>query len=862
MKSVKLTDDIYWVGALNPELRVFDIIMETEFGTTYNSYIVKGSEKIAVFETVKEYKFEEYVKKIEDAIGDVKKIDYIILDHTEPDHTGSVGKLLDLVPNAKVVGSKNTIEFLENILNRKFDYIAVDSGDTLSLGNKTLRFFSVPFLHWPDSIYTYVEEDKTLITCDSFGSHYSFDEIVISKLPESERKNYMVALRYYYMCIFGPFKKYLVEALDKIQDIDINLILPGHGPVLDTEIKSILETYRVWSTENKEEGAKKVIMPYVTAYGYTEELAKEIEKGIKAYNSSIEVKPYKIDVGNFGQIEGEILREFHSADGIMFGSSTINGDTLPLIWNLLTSLNPIVNSGKYVTAFGSYGWSGEAVPNIIDRLDQLRMNVMDGLRIKFRPSRDELNEGYDFGKNFAKHMYEGLKPEREKTSQDEDLNPDKKMMVWTCTVCGESYTQIDAPEVCPACGVGKEFFVPSEVQEKPIKVNKVEKIVIIGSGIGALSVAQSIRERNDGAIIEIYSKEREYPYYRTMLSDMIGEDISTDRFLIKPEDWYEKNKIQLKLGEGVSSVDFKNKSIKLLSGAKVSYDKLVLANGARSMVPNIGNLNLAGVFTIREKVDLDILKKYAVGKKKAVVVGGGILGLESACGLKELGLEVTVIEMMQRVLPRQLDNEGSNLFEKCIENSGIKLYKNSKVEKFEGDIKVERICMNSGEKLDTDLVVISSGIVPNKDLVENTGIMVNRGIIVNEKMETSMEDVYACGDVAEYKGTVMGLWQVALEQGKVVGANICGEEMTYTEQIQPVTFEGMNTKIFSAGGVVETEDFLSEKNEKELQYKKIYFKNNEILSGILIGDIQKGTTILKGIKDRESKVRLLNKLYK
>ncbi|WP_297404378.1 FAD-dependent oxidoreductase [uncultured Cetobacterium sp.] len=862
MKSVKLTDDIYWVGALNPELKVFDIIMETEFGTTYNSYIVKGSEKIAVFETVKEYKFEEYLKKVEDAIGDVKKIDYIILDHTEPDHTGSVGKLLDLVPNAKVVGSRNTIEFLENILNKKFAYIVVEHGDTLSLGNKTLKFLSVPFLHWPDSIYTYIEEDKTLITCDSFGAHYSFNEIVISKLPESERRNYMVALRYYYMCIFGPFKKYIIEALDKIKDLEINLILPGHGPVLDSEIKGMLETYRVWSTETKEESHKKIIMPYVTAYGYTEELAEEIEKGIKDYNSSIEVKPYKIDVGNFGKLEGEILREFSSADGILFGSSTINGDTLPLIWNLLTSLNPIVDSGKYVSAFGSYGWSGEAVPNIIDRLDQLRMNVIDGIRVKFRPSRDELNEGYNFGKTFAEYMYQEKKPEREAIEVEEDLNPDKKLMLWTCTVCGESYIQIDAPDVCPACGVGKEFFVPSEVEEPITKVNKVEKIVIIGSGIGAVSVAQSIRERNDGAIVEMYSKEREYPYYRTMLSDMIGEDLSREKFLIKPEDWYKKNKITLRLGEGVSSISFKDKIVKLLSGEKVTYDKLVLANGARPMVPNMGNLNLAGIFTIREKVDLDMLKKYAVGKERAVVVGGGILGLESACGLKELGLEVSIVEMMQRVLPRQLDREGSELFEKCIENSGVTLYKNAKVEKFEGDNKVTTVCLENGLKLDTDLVIISSGIVPNKDLVENTGIMVNRGIVVNEKMETSMEDVYACGDVAEYNGTVMGLWQVAIEQGKVVGANICGDEKTYTEQIQPVTFEGMDTMIFSAGGVLETEDSLSEKNEKYLKYKKVYFKNDEILSGILIGDIQKGTVILNGIKDRENKVRILNKLYK
>ena len=165
MKALEVKKDIYWVGALDPKLRIFDIIMYTPFGTTYNSYVVKGSEKTAVFETVKEKFFDEYLERLKSLDINIENIGYIVVDHTEPDHAGSVGKLLEIAKNAKVVGSEAAIKFLKEIINRDFEYIIVGDGDSINLGNKTLSFIDAPFLHWPDSIYTYVEEDKLLITC-------------------------------------------------------------------------------------------------------------------------------------------------------------------------------------------------------------------------------------------------------------------------------------------------------------------------------------------------------------------------------------------------------------------------------------------------------------------------------------------------------------------------------------------------------------------------------------------------------------------------------------------------------------------------------------------------------------------------
>ncbi|MBM7834141.1 FprA family A-type flavoprotein [Clostridium sardiniense] len=401
MRNVEIKKDIYWVGALDPKLRIFDIIMYTPYGTTYNSYVVKGSEKIALFETVKERCFDEYLKTLETLDITPADIDYIIVDHTEPDHAGSVGKILDLAPHAKVVGSMQAISYLKEIINRDFEHIVVRDGDTLSLGNKTLKFISAPFLHWPDSMYTYVVEDEVLITCDSFGSHYSCEEVFNDLIPDKDAYN--EALRYYYDCIMGPFKPFVLKAINKIKDLKIDVICPGHGPVLREDPWKIVETYKEWSTPVKPKinGDKKVTICYVSAYGYTEELAKHIAEGIKK-DHNVEVKMYDV----IHHETAEIIKDIEESDGLLFGSPTIVNELLPPIRILLANLNPIIHGGKFAAAFGSYGWSGEAVPRIEHRLEELKMKLVNpGLRVKFRASQEQIEEAINFGNSFSKTMF-------------------------------------------------------------------------------------------------------------------------------------------------------------------------------------------------------------------------------------------------------------------------------------------------------------------------------------------------------------------------------------------------------------------------------------------------------------------------
>ncbi|MGL5634680.1 MAG: FprA family A-type flavoprotein [Sarcina sp.] len=398
MNYTEIKNNLYWVGALDPELRVFDIIMHTPYGTSYNSYVLKGSEKTALFETVKAEFFDQYIERLKSLNVNLEEVAYLVISHTEPDHAGSIAKMLELCPNAKVVASPVAIKYLKGIANREFETIPAKDGMELSLGDKTLQFLSVPMLHWPDTIYTYIKEDKTLITCDSFGAHYSFPQ-VFDDLIEN-REEYLDALKYYFDCIMGPFKPFVLKAINKIKDLEVETICPGHGPVLRGHISEVISLYKEWSKPAPLNEIPKIVVPYVTAYGYTGMIAEEIVKGFKSAGT-FDIKLYNVIEHN----EADILAEIATCDALVVGTPTILGDMLEPIRVLLAKLNPIIHGGKVAGAFGSYGWSGEGVPRLQSRLKELKMYLpLEPMNINFKPSDDELKACFEYGESLGKTL--------------------------------------------------------------------------------------------------------------------------------------------------------------------------------------------------------------------------------------------------------------------------------------------------------------------------------------------------------------------------------------------------------------------------------------------------------------------------
>ncbi len=839
MKAFEVKKDIYWVGALDPNLRIFDIIMYTPFGTTYNSYVVNGSEKTAVFETVKEKFFDEYLERLSSLNIKVEDIDYIVVDHTEPDHAGSVGKLLQIAKNAKVVGSPAAIEFLKGIINRDFEYITVGDGDSISLGNKTLSFVSAPFLHWPDSIYTYVIEDKLLITCDSFGSHYS-SEAMFNDLNESE-KNYREALKYYFDAIMGPFKPYVLQAIDKIKDLQIDVICPGHGPILRDDPWNIVNQYKEWSLPEKVTEVPEVTVCYVSAYGYTESVAKKIEEGITS-SSNYKVNMYDVIHHDMN----DILADIGKSEGIIFGTPTINGDALKPIWDILINLNPIVHGGKVASAFGSYGWSGEGVPNIEDRLKQINLDLYPSMIFNFKPSEKDLNFAYKFGESFARKIAEKIKIDKAPVKSSTEKR-------WKCVVCGEEFDGQRPPEICPACGASADQFI--EVTEEVITFSSEieEKFLIIGNGAAGYYAADAIRKRNKKCVIEIVSNESQLTYYRPSISDGISEDLKDDTFYLSPKEWYVDNNIILNLGVQVESINPKEKQILLKNGKTINYDKLILANGSQNrMIPTDG-IDKQGVFTLRDLKDLKAIKEKMKTAKNAVIVGGGLLGLEAAYEIKKAGLKVSVIEFSNSLLGKQLDNEGSLILKAGVENQDIQVVLGDSVTVINGENSVTSVTLKSGKTIDANMVLFSTGIAPNKNIADKTNLDTNRGILVNEKMETNVKDIYACGDIAEFDGTVYGNWPAAVDMGKIAGTNAVGDNKAYVHATGVISFNAMGLELLSVGQISK-EQFktVSSKNGENNVYKNLFFNKNILTGGIIIGDNKSSANLITDIEESKT----------
>lgn len=391
---LEVTKDVKWVGVADPDLVTFDVVMETKYGTTYNSYFI-DAEKKAVVETTKENFWNTYLAKLKQVVNPAD-IEYIILDHAEPDHSGNVKNLLNIAPNAKVVGSGNVIRYMKDMMEGEFDYIIVKDGGTLDLGNKTLRFINAPNLHWPDSIYTYLEEDKVLFTCDSFGAHYC-DE----RMFDDQVDNWDEAFTYYFDVILKPYSKFMLKAIEKIAPLDIKCIAPGHGPILRSDWKRYVELSRQYAEEAmKYPEAKYVFIPYVSAYHKTGMMAEEIAKGIQEAGD-ITVEVCDIEHKSVGDMEAKVAR----CSAILVGSPVINQNILLPVYKLFGIMTPIRDKKKLAAAFGSYGWSGENANQINANLKNLKLNLFDdGLFVKFTPTTNEKQQCREYGKAFGEAL--------------------------------------------------------------------------------------------------------------------------------------------------------------------------------------------------------------------------------------------------------------------------------------------------------------------------------------------------------------------------------------------------------------------------------------------------------------------------
>lgn len=396
-KILEITKDVKWIGVTDPGLVTFDVVMETKFGTTYNSYFIDADRK-TIIETTKEKCWDAYLKKIQQ-VCNPSEIEFIVLNHTEPDHSGNLKNLLRIAPHAVVVGTGNAIRYLKDIMGQDFPNLIVKDGHTLDLGNKTLQFISAPNLHWPDTMYTYLKEDKVLFTCDSFGAHFSSEIIFEDEIENIEE--YHEAFKYYFDVIMKPFSKFMLKAIEKIEPLDFTCICTGHGPILRTNWKKYVAITKEYSLEALKLPARPMVfVPYVSAYHKTGMIAEMIAEGIREAGD-IDVEVCDIEMTPMGELEQKITH----ASAYVIGSPTINQNILFPIYKCFALINPIRDKGKLAAAFGSYGWSGEARKIIRTNLENLKLKVFDAdIFVKFSPNEEDTLQAVNMGKAFGKEL--------------------------------------------------------------------------------------------------------------------------------------------------------------------------------------------------------------------------------------------------------------------------------------------------------------------------------------------------------------------------------------------------------------------------------------------------------------------------
>ncbi|KYC51112.1 MAG: Type A flavoprotein FprA [Candidatus Methanofastidiosum methylothiophilum] len=388
-----IKDDIYWVGFIDWDRRLFDSLIPTPHGTTYNSYLIKGSEKTMLIDTSDFGKENNLLAAIE--MTGIDKIDYIVSNHAEQDHSGSLPKILEMYPDAKIITNSKCKELLESFLPiPKEKFIVVNDNEEISLGNKTIQFMIAPWVHWPDTMFSYLKEDKILFSCDFLGSHYATSELFVS----DEKEVYLSAKRYYAE-IMMPFRTMIKKHLERIEKLNVDIVAPSHGPLYDKP-SFIIEAYKDWSGDSVK---NQVVIPYVSMHGSTKAMVDYLSESLS--NKGIEVKLFNLEIAD----AGELLMALVDTATIVVGASTMLVGPHPLAYYATYLVNAVRPKARFVSIIGSYGWGGNAVEVLKGLIPNLKVELIEPVYIKGYPKESDFKALENLAEQiYNKHAQLGL----------------------------------------------------------------------------------------------------------------------------------------------------------------------------------------------------------------------------------------------------------------------------------------------------------------------------------------------------------------------------------------------------------------------------------------------------------------------
>ncbi|MBT3255704.1 MAG: NAD(P)/FAD-dependent oxidoreductase [Deltaproteobacteria bacterium] len=374
--------------------------------------------------------------------------------------------------------------------------------------------------------------------------------------------------------------------------------------------------------------------------------------------------------------------------------------------------------------------------------------------------------------------------------------------------------------------------------------------LIIGNGVAGTTAAENIRKTDEEGDITIVTGEDLLFYHRIRLTEYISGEIAEDDLVARNKEWYKDQNINLELMTRIVKAEHQKKVIMTEDNRTFSYDRLLIATGSHSFIPPIKGSEKKGVFSLRTIKDARDISAYAGKIEEVVLIGGGLLGLEAGNALRKLGKRVTVVEFFPRLLPRQLDVDGAKRLQGIMEEMGFSFRLGAKTKEITGGDQVDGVLLEGGEALSSGMVIISAGVRPNMELAKDLGLDHDKGIKVDEHLRTNRADIYAAGDVAEFKGMPYGIWPAAMEQGKIAGNSMAGGDRVYEGTVMANTLKVVGVDLASAGNIDAENEFESQVFTDEKVYKKIVFENDQIIGCIMLGDTKGFNKMTKAISEK------------
>jgi len=378
----------------------------------------------------------------------------------------------------------------------------------------------------------------------------------------------------------------------------------------------------------------------------------------------------------------------------------------------------------------------------------------------------------------------------------------------------------------------------------------MKKYLIIGNGVAGTTAAENIRKQDKEGTIVIATDEDLPFYYRIRLTEFITGDLTEQDLIARSREWYNDHSIDLKFGVRIMGAEPKEKVVITENNERLSYDCLLVAAGSHSFIPPIKGSERRGVFALRSIQDAREISAYAKDIEEVVLIGGGLLGLEAGNAIRKLGKKVMVVEFFPRLLPRQLDVDGAIRLQGIMEEMGFSFRLGAKTQEIMGDDQLKGVLLEGGETLSAEMVIISAGVRSNLELAGPLGLDFEKGIKVDERLRTSQSDIYAAGDVAEFKGIPYGIWPAAMEQGKIAGVNMAGGDMIYEGTTMANTLKVVGIDLASAGNIDAENELESKTVTTEKLYKKIVIENDQIIGCIMLGDTKGFNRITKAMSEK------------